>query len=196
MKPLLIFFLSFFVAVISLQAQTDITVVRKTRPDHLLKKILVLSMVKNYENRKTVENEITWWINDMGFTAYSCNKLQKNEDLPSTELIKSLVEDNGFDGVLISELVDVQMKERYENNPDRNRYNPTIPTYYNVLDAYNYNTKSFEINTKLFEVNNNDILFESNSNTYESTDLERSVESYGKAMAKILKRSKILGKRQ
>ena len=203
MKQLFIFFLSFFISLISLHAQTDISVVKKSQPSHPLKKILILSLVKNNENRETLENEISWWLNDRGYAAFACNKLQKDENLPTTELIKSLVDENGFDGVLISDLVDVQMKERYDSNPQRYRYNPTTPAFYNYLDAsrnaynmgYNYNTKSFEVNTKLFEVTDNDVLFECNSSTYESSNLENAIESYSKALSRLLKRSKVLAKK-
>lgn len=203
MKRLLVFFLSVFIVSISLQAQTDITIIKKTQTSNPLKKVLILSPVKNFENRKTLENEISWWMNDRGYAAYACNKLQKNESLPSSELIKSLVDENGFDGILISNLVDVQMKERYESNPEKNRYNPTVPTAYNYLDAnqnaynmgYNYNSKSFEVNTKLFEVDSDSVLFESNSNTYESSNIENAIEGYARSLSKALKKSKILEKK-
>jgi hypothetical protein len=203
MKQLLISSLILFTVTISVQAQTDITVSLVTRPAQPLKKILILSMLKNYDNRKTVENEISWWINDKGYAAFACNKIQKNQDLPSRELIKSMVDENGFDGVLISNLVDVQMKERFEINPDRTGYNPMVPTFYNYLDAYgnaynlgyNYNTKSFEITTKLFEVSDNVELYECSSSTYQSSDIDKAIENYAKAMAKSLKKNKILQKK-
>lgn len=203
MKQPTILLLLIFSNILSVQAQTDIAVIKKTHPSKPLKKILILSPVKNYENRKTLENEISWWINDKGFAAFSCNKLQKNENLPTTELIKLLVEENGFNGVLISDLVDVQMKERYKSNTQRNSYNPSVPSFYNYLDAnnnaytmgYNYNTKSFEVNTKLFKADDYDILFECNSNAYESTNFENAVESYAKALSRMLKHSKILEKK-
>ena len=203
MRQLSTLFLLFFIPSAILYAQTDITVISKDRPSQPLKKILVLSMVKSYENRKTVENEISWWMNDRGFAAFACNKLQKNQDLPNTDLIKKMVEENGFDGILISDLVDVQMKERYESNPQRNSYNPSTPAFYNLLDAgnnaynmgYNYNTKSFEVNTKLFEGTDHDVLLECNSNTYESSDIENAIESYARALSKLLKRSKFIEKK-
>ncbi len=185
-------------------AQTEVSVVHYQ--DSLLKpkKILVLSMNKIFENRKTVENEISWWLNSRGFNAFPANKLSSTEDFPSTAMIHKMVEDNGFDGVLISNIIDIQMKERYENTQQHYNYNPTVPTYTNFLDAYknefnmgyNYNTKTYMIDTKIFDVKTETLLLETNSSTQESNDLDKTIENYSKSLARIIAKKKVLEKKK
>ena len=56
-------------------AQSGLSANKQGKPTHLYKKVLVLSLNRIYDFRKTVEDEITWWLKEKGFNAHSCNKL-------------------------------------------------------------------------------------------------------------------------
>jgi len=185
-------------------AQTNFNIIKSGHPSTKFKKILVISLNKIYEDRKTVENEISWWLNNKEFMAYSYNKLTDAQELPSSKLINDVVAENNFDAILVSDITDVQMKERYENNQRQNNYNPSAPLFYNFLESYNnayklgynYNTKSYLIQTRLFEVKSEAVVFESSSDTYESINLDKAIENYSKSLANALKKSKLLEKRE
>ena len=203
MKRRLTLFFIFFIPLHISYAQTNINIIRYTHLPYKFKKILVISLNKIYEDRKTIENEISWWVNNKGFRAYSYNKLSQSQELPSSNIINNVVEENEFDAVLVSDITDIQMKERYENRQSRNNYNPAKPSFYNFLDTYNnstnlgynYNTKSYIINTRLFEVKSENVIFEVTSDTYESINLDKAIESYAKSLANALKKSKFLEKK-
>ncbi len=202
-KYCIIFFLILFAAG-TVTAQTNIEIIKSDHPEQQLKKILVLSLLKDDDSRKTVENEISWWLNDKGFRAYSCNKLIQSPGIPTQKMIDDLVSQQGFDGILVSDLTDIKMKERYESNSRQNNYNPTTPTFYNFLDTYantyqqgyNYNTKSYVINTHLYDKLTGQTLLEVKSSTYESLDLDRAIENYAKALSRVMVKSRILEKRE
>ncbi len=204
MKALTMLFCFIVVFVITAEAQTEITVTRDSVTVPKIKKILVLSMNNIYENRITVENEITWWLNDRGYWAYPANKLSDSKEFPSKVLIHKMVEDNDLDGVLISDIIDVQMKEHYENTQERYNYNPTAPSYNNFLDSYrnelkqgyNYNTRLFVFKTRIFDVKTQNMIFEANSSTQQTEDLDKAIENYSKSLTRVIIRRKVLEKRE
>jgi hypothetical protein len=183
-------------------AQTSVKTEKIQDSSHPLNKVLIVALNKIPENRKTVEAELTWWINDQGFNAFPYQKFNSSPELPSNDQVKEVISANNFDGVLVSTVTDIQQKERFEKNQQNYYYNPYTPTFYNYLDGYNniysirytYNTKTFIVETLLFDIASEKPILRITSSTFEEVELDKAIESYAKAMAKALKKSKCLQK--
>jgi hypothetical protein len=185
-------------------AQTSVKTEKIGTPGHPFSKVMIVALNKMFENRKTVEEELTWWISDKGYNAFPYQKFNSSRELPVKDQIKAAIDSNNFDAVLISSVKDIQQKERYEHNPQGYYYSPLTPTFYNYLDTYNYiysigytyNTKTYVVETLLFDIASEQPVLRITSSTYEDVELDKAIESYAKALSKALMKSKMLAKKE
>lgn len=200
MRIKLIPFLVLLYFTVAAEAQSNHADNKSDHPAHSYKKILIVSLIRVYDFRVTVEDEISWWLRDKGFDVYSCNKFFPSQDLPSNKAINNVIEKNDFDAVLISDVKDIKDRERFEDTQQRYNYDPGKPKIYYYFDSYNnaynqgytYNTKSYQIDTKLFDVKSEEVVFEVKSTTYESVNLDEAIEKFAKSLANTIKKSKLL----
>ena len=167
-----------------------------------LRKIMVMYLGSNYENRKLVESEITFYINDSGFEAIQSYKYFTVTHIPSADTIVMALEDNGFDGLLVVEVVDVDLKKERVNA--KMTYGPApgqgtpylIHNYFSVYFRYSegydrINTK-FELETSLFQLKDKNLIYSNTSTAYNKGDIDIALEGFAKETAKKLKKSKTL----
>jgi len=207
MKPLLSFnrlFIIFCFLIPSVSmSQTSFQSSAVTEVESTLKKIMILHLGENYDTRKTIEGEITFWLNKHKFNAAPSNRFFDHKRMPTKENVIKILKDNGFDGVLTTAFVTIESKERFEN--PQAAYNLTLnsPTFYNFLDSYQnkYSTgytiqeNAFVIDTKLFDSDEEYVLYQASTETYQPESLDQAIEDFSKAIAKDLKKSKLLEKK-
>jgi hypothetical protein len=170
--------------------------------DTPLKKIMILHLGENYDIRKTVEGEITYWLSKFKFIAAPSNRFFNHSRIPTQENIIKVLEDNNFDGILTTIFVNIESKERFENPQSAYNLSPNSPTFYNILDSYQnkYSTgyviqeTAFVVETKLFEAIDKQNLYEASTETYQTQSMDLAVENFSKSIARDLKKSKLLEK--
>ena len=183
-------------------SQTNLQSSAVSEVDSQLKKIMILHLGENYDTRKTVEGEITFWLNKYKFRAAPSNRYFNHQRIPTKENIIKVLKENDFDGILTTAFVTIESKERFEN--PQSAYNLTLnsPTFYNFLDSYQnkYSTgytiqeNTFVIDIKLFKSDDEKILYQASTETQQSQSLDQTVEDFSKTITKDLKKSKLLEK--
>lgn len=167
--------------------------------DAKLKKIMILFLGHNYEKRKTVESEITYYINDSGFEGLQSYKYFTETDLPETETILKALEDNGFDGLLVIEIMDVELKKERVNAKMNYGYGPGTPFIFDYFSIYRRYSEgyeridtSFELGTSLFRLEDKSLIYSDTSEAYDKGNIDMALEGFAKEIARKLKKSKTL----
>jgi hypothetical protein len=174
---------------------------KKPKDGEKLKKIMIMFLGSNYDKRKIVEDEITYYINNSGFEALqSVRYLQKIDTLKSEDIIKAL-EENGFDGLLVIEIVDVDLKEKRVNakmtyGPSPDTGYPFMVDYFSIYfrysEGYERIDTSFELETSLFRLEDKSLIYSNTSSAYDKGDIDLALEGFAKSTARKLKNSKTL----
>ena len=174
---------------------------KKPKEGEKLKRIMIMFLGSNYNKRKIVEDEITFYINDSGFEALqSVRYLPKIDSLKPEDIVRSL-EDNGFDGILVIEIVDVALKEKRVNakmtyGPRPNYGYPFMVDYFSIYfrysEGYDRIDTSFELETSLFRLEDKSLIYSNTSNAYDKGDIDLALEGFAKSTARKLKNSKTL----
>lgn len=192
-----------FVVVSNASGQTNIQSSSIKEMELKLDNIMIIHLGENYDTRKTVEGEITFWLSKYKFSASPSNRYFDHKRVPTKDQIVKVLKENEFDGILTTVFTDIETKERFENPQAAYNLTPTSPTIYNFLDSYQnkYSTgytiqeKAFVVHSKLFKTSDESILYEATTETYQPQSLDIAVEDFSKSIAKELKKSKVLEKK-
>ena len=192
-----------FVLVCNTFSQTNVQSSAINEMDSQLDNVMILHLGENYDTRKTVEGEITFWLSKYKFSASPSNRYFEHKRIPTKDQIVEVLKKNGFDGILTTVFTDIETKERFENPQAAYNLTPTSPTIYNFLDSYQnkYSTgytiqeKAFVVHSKLFKTDDESVLYEATTETYQPQSLDLAVEDFSKYIAKELKKSKVLKKK-
>ena len=179
---------------------TQVLASQKPKADEAqLRKIMILFLGHNYEKRKTVESEITYYINDAGFEALQSYKYFTETDLPETETIIKALEDNGFDGLLVIEIMDIELKKERVNAKMNYGYGPGTPFMFDYFSIYRRYSEgyeridtSFELGTSLFRLEDKSLIYSDTSEAYDKGNIDMALEGFAKEIARKLKKSKTL----
>jgi len=207
MKPLIIKILSLFIicsGFLLISGNIATAQDKKSDKGEKLKKIMIMYLGSNYENRKTVESEITYYINDNGFEALQSYKYFTVTHIPQPDTIIMALEDNGFDGLLVVEVVDVDLKKERVNakmtyGPAPGPGTPYLYGFYNYFSIYfrysegyeRIDTK-FELETSLFRLVDKSLIYSHTTTAYNKGDIDIALEGFAKKTANNLKKSKKL----
>jgi hypothetical protein len=200
-QKLIQFLVLFYLAAGTLQGRALKSAPLQKNPDieQQLKKIMVLYLGTNYEKRKMVESEVTYYINDSGFEAQQSFRHFNETDLPDTETIINTLEKNGFDGILVIEVVDVELKKERVNAHMTYGRGPGAPYLYDYFSIYRRYSEgydrietAFELETSLFRLEDKSLIYSNMSKAYNKGDIDLALEGFAKATAKKLKSSKAL----
>jgi len=175
---------------------------KKSGKDDKLEKIMVMYLGSKYENRKLVESEITYYINDSGFEALQSYKYFTVTHIPSADTIIMALEDNGFDGLLVVEVVDVDLKKERVNakmtyGPAPGQGTPYLihnyfSIYFRYSEGYDRIDTKFELQTSLFRLEDKSLIYSHTSTAYNKGDIDIALEGFAKKTANNLKKSKKL----
>lgn len=175
---------------------------KKSGKDDKLEKIMVMYLGSKYENRKLVESEITYYINDSGFEALQSYKYFKVTHIPSVDTIIMALEENGFDGLLVVEVVDVDLKKERVNakmtyGPAPGQGTPYLihnyfSIYFRYSEGYERIDTKFELETSLFRLADKNLIYSHTSTAYNKGDIDIALEGFAKKTANDLKKSKKL----
>ncbi len=168
--------------------------------NYQMEKITVLHLGGIYENRKVIEDELTYWLNQEGYQAFPSYRFQQTQNLPNRLELAAIIRDNEFDGILITQVKDIDTRERYENTQQRYGTSPSDPVFYNYLDSYknqfstgySFLEHTYVVDIELYTVTDEKLVYKSIAETRASESLDQVVEDFSKTIAKNLKKSKLL----
>ncbi|TAE17272.1 MAG: hypothetical protein EAY72_02870 [Bacteroidetes bacterium] len=136
-----------------------------------LNKVLVVAHMKDETSRRTVEDEMVQFLQGKGKQSY--NILTQNISKNNEEAIKKQIEGEGFDGVVMLRLVDVEKDVDYTPGT----YN-TMPMYHRSFWPYYWNsynmyytpghyttTKNYSVETKVYSLKQDKLVFTALTNT-------------------------------
>jgi len=164
---------------------------------------MILHLGEDYDIRKTMEGEITYWLSKFKFSAAQSYRYFNHQRIPIKENIIKVLKENDFDGILTTAFVTIESKERYENPQAAYNLSPNSPTFYNFLDSYQnkYSTgytiqeNAFVIDTKLFKSDDEKVLYQTTTETFQPQSLDRAIEDFSKSIARDIKKNKLLEKK-
>lgn len=168
-----------------------------------LGKIIILHLGGIYNNRKVIEDELTYWLNHEGYNAFPSYRYLQNHNLPDRLELSGIIKENNFDGILITQLKDINTRERFENTQERYSTSPTDPVFYNYLDTYknqfsagySFLERTYVVDIELHAIEEEKLIFKSTIETRETTSQDFAVEDFSKTIAKALRKSKLLKKK-
>jgi ABC-type amino acid transport substrate-binding protein len=208
--------LIFFVALFALAAcnKTQTTISQSYRnPGYeqtVFKKLLVIGVAANQENRQAFENAFAKAIaNEGGAAQASWGVLPQDEQLTEEEL-RAAVEAGKFDGVLITRLLAVDKEEEY--TPGSTYLNPRTQYYSGGGGLYGYGFYGFygttyaqvrepgyfdtsttiRVETNLYSAANDGLVWTGQSETVDPDSIPDARESMTAAVAKKLKEEKLI----
>lgn len=171
----------------------------KKKKDEKLEKIMIIFLGKNYDNRKSLEGELTYYINEKGFNGYPSTKYIPGIGLPDKETVIKTLEENDFDGILIVQVIDLDVKQKWVNAKMKYGNSTITPIFFSYYDlslqyspGYSTQEMSYELESTLFRTSDKSEVFSTTSKAYNRESLDLAMESYARSMADQLKRSKIL----
>ena len=163
--------------------------------ENRLNKLMIIALVGNYENRKTVEEEIRLRMSLMGMSAVSSykTKLHSNNNL-NKEMVIKICNELEADGVLIIKLVDIENDSGYSYNPRVQ----AVPNYYawgNVDFNYGHNftaiqSKQVSLQSDILTVADGAKVFEFRYSLSVGSDPEPAIGTFAKKLAKKIKKEK------
>ncbi len=171
----------------------------KKQKEDKLQNIMVLFIGKNYENRKLLESELTYYINDKGFNASPSIKFLTGIGIPDKEKVLTALEENNFDGILLVQVIDLDVKQKWVNAKMKYGNSPTAPIFLNYYDlslqytpGYSTQEISYEVESTLFRTADKSQVYTTTSKAYNRESLDLAMESFARSTADQLKRSKTL----
>lgn len=171
----------------------------KKKKEDKLENIMILFIGKNYDNRKLLESELTYYINEKGFNASPSVKYLTGIGIPDKEKVLTALEENNFDGILLVQVVDLDVKQKWVNAKMKYGNSATAPIFFNYYDlslqytpGYSTQEISYEVESSLFRTSDKSQVFTTTSKAYDRESLDLAMESFAQSTADQLKRSKTL----
>lgn len=167
------------------------------------KKILVLAEARSQQGRINAENAIVSVLTKEGITATNSMSVfsagEKIHDLSEDE-IENRILAGGYDGVLVSSLVDAKTRDVREgggtySQPVAYRYGRRIRTGYVHMQEPEYyrQEKTFVLETQLFDVSDKatkeSVVWSGQSELTDPSSAESAAKSYSKKLVKTLLQS-------
>ena len=164
------------------------------------KKILVISEAKTQQGRLNSENAIVETLAKNGLTATnSVDVFKMNEDIQSLseDEIENRILNGGYDGVLISSLVDAKSRQVREGGgsyyaPTSYRYGRHVRAGYGHMREPEYyrEEKTYVLETRFFDVSDSatkeSVVWSGQSELTDPSSAESAAKSYSKKLVKTL----------
>lgn len=163
-------------------------------------KILVIALLINETDRRSVEDEIVKYLNGKGVTSY--NYFYDNYQSLEDQTIRSKVLNDGFDVAITVRLIDVEEEKIYTScehsvNPiyyDGNyRYYYKSPPHHQT-SAYYSIAEKFIIETTIYHIENDQIIWSGITETYDPDSVKRLIDEIAFTIRKKLKQEGFIEK--
>jgi hypothetical protein len=166
------------------------------------KKIMVIGVAKQPDDRRAYEEEFVRQLNAKGVTAIASHKYIPRDKMRDRETITKNIEGLGIDGVIITRLKEVKDKKQFFGEKD------TVPydNYNNMYEYYNSsfviapssrtrnptNYQKFGFESNLYDTETEKLVFSLASNTYAQDNIHKRLGSYIKTVVNKLSQNNLL----
>lgn len=198
-----IFYSCMFLTILLTSCSTTKIVSSWRQPDkhiHIndLNKVLVIALIENETNRYKAEHQIVKHLDGKGFVSHEYlndNFNQKNE----TEIMDKIRTD-GFDGIVLMRLIDVD-KERVYIPAETNYYPNDFKNFggYYKEQHYRYQTSGYFMTTKtyiletiIFSMKDNKIIWSGITETFEPDGIKKMTNEISKVIYKHMVQEKFI----
>ncbi|WP_147468257.1 DUF4136 domain-containing protein [Corallococcus interemptor] len=154
-----------------------------------LKKVVVVAMVPSEATRQQLEQELSTKLSQEGVQAVKSSDVLPSGAKPDKDTIRNAIEGKGYDGILVARFAGVDQ--------DVNAY-PGM-SYYGYFGAYgpmDYSvTEEAKMQVSLFDARgeNGQLLWSTNTKTYESSDIQKEVPGLADAIVKSMAKDDVVG---
>jgi hypothetical protein len=153
------------------------------------KKILVLGVAKQPNDRVAYEKEFVRQLTAKGVMAISSHTLIPHEEMRDSAIIVQTVKSMEFDGVIITRVADVRARQK-------DYYKIDMYNYYNSSFAYStvYTTsqQKFSFESNLYDAATEKLIFSLSSDTYAQNNIKKRINSYIKIVVNKLFQNNLL----
>jgi len=138
------------------------------------KNIMVIGVAKQPRDRRAYEDEFVRQLKAKGVMAIASRTLIPHDKMRDRATIEQTVESAGFDGVIITRVVDMKSREQY--------YDVNMYDYYNR--SYRYSVRGsteqqkFVFESKLYDVKTEKPVFSLSSDTIAQDNIKKRLDSY------------------
>jgi hypothetical protein len=158
------------------------------------KDILVMGIAKQPQNRKSYEDEFVKQLKAKGVTAVSSHTLIRHEDIWDKDTIVQTLENNAFDGVIITQVQNSKERHKYQN------YNNNMYSYYNrsyaIAPYYRRGNTTYQqqfgFESNLYDAKTEELVFSLSSDTYAQDNIHKRLCSYIENVVKKLVQNNLL----
>jgi hypothetical protein len=164
------------------------------------KKIMVIGVAKQPNDRRAYEEEFVRQLNAKGVTAIASHKYIPRDKMRDRETITKNIEGLGIDGVIITRLKEVKDKKQFFGENDKVPYD----NYNNMYEYYNSsfviapssrnptNYQKFGFESNLYDTETEKLVFSLTSNTYAQDNIHKRLGSYIKTVVNKLSQNNLL----
>ncbi len=166
------------------------------------KKIMVIGVAKQPDDRRAYEEEFVRQLNAKGVTAIASHTIIPRDKMRDRDTIVRNIEGLGIDGVIITRLKEVKDKKQFFGEND------TVPydNYNNMYEYYNSsfviapssrtrnptNYQKFGFESNLYDTETEKLVFSLASNTYAQDNIQKRLGSYIKTVVRKIVQNNLL----
>ncbi|WP_301922685.1 hypothetical protein [Ferruginibacter sp.] len=159
-----------------------------------LNKVLVVAILKNETNRHATEDQLVTMLKGKGVASY--NYLTKEVLEEKEGEIKKRLSNEGFDGVIIMRLADVEKDVKYipgNYSSFPGYYNRFWPYYWNIRNSfyqpgYYETTKKYTVETNVYSLLRDKLIWSGITSSSDPKNVEKLMHSVAKEVYKKMKK--------
>jgi hypothetical protein len=156
-----------------------------------LNKVLVVALLNNEANRRSTEDKLSTLLQGKAVPSY--NLLTKDISEQNEETIRGRVKNEGFDGVVIMRLADVDKDVQYVPGNYPVYYGRFWRYYWNAWNAY-YDpgyyktTKTYTVETNVYSLKSDKLIWSGLTSTVDPKNINKLMDASAAAVYKEMKK--------
>lgn len=160
-----------------------------------LNKVLVVALLNSEANRRSTEDKLSELLNGKGVQSY--NYLTKDITKERQESIKEKLKEEGFDGVVIMRLADVDKDVQYVPGQYPIYYGRFWGYYWNAWNAY-YDpgyfktTKTYTVETNVYSLRRDKLIWSGITSSVDPSNLNKLMDAVAMTVYKHMQREGFL----
>ncbi|RKG97827.1 hypothetical protein D7X32_31480 [Corallococcus carmarthensis] len=153
-----------------------------------VKKVVVVAVVPSEATRQQLEQELSAKLSAEGVQAVKSSDVLPAGAKPDKDSIRSAIQGQGYDGILVARFAGVH--EDVNVNPAMSYYD-----YFGAYGSMDTVTEEARMQVSLFDARgeNGQLLWSTNTKTYESSDVQKEVPGLADAIVKRMAKDDVVG---
>lgn len=156
-----------------------------------LNKVLVVALMTNESTRRSTEDQLCKLLHGKGVASY--NYLTKDITKEREENIRNLVKDQGFDGVIMMRLTDVEKDVKYVPGNYPMYYGRFWGYYWNAWNAfydpgYYKTTRTYRVETNVYSLKRDKLIWSGVTSTVDPSGVNKLMQSASNTVYKEMKK--------